>query len=278
VEGLRERGYIEGQNLVIERRYTEGQDERAPSLAAELVSLKPDLIVAHGTAQVRAVKQATSEIPIVMVGVVDPVGRGLVATLAHPGGNVTGLADTVGLEILGKRLQLLKEAVPKVSSVALLYYSGAQPNPLFKESYQAAARALDVTYQLYGVRDPEEFEGAFTAMTKARAEALQVDPHPFWMGHVQRIVDLAAKSRLPAMYPGREFVEAGGLMAYQSNRPDIFRRIGFYADKIFKGANPGDLPVEQPTKFDLVINLKAAKALGLTIPQSLLSRADEVIR
>ena len=276
VEGLRERGYIEGQNLVIEFRYTEGQDERAPSLAAELVSLKPDLIVAHGTAQVRAVKQATGTIPIVMVGVIDPVGRGLVASLAHPGGNVTGLSDTAGLEIAGKRLQLLKEAVPKVSRVAVLYYSGVSLTPL-REPFQAAARALDVTYELYGVRDPEEFEGAFTAMTKERAEALQVGPHPFWTGHVQRIVDLAAKSRLPAMYPGREFVEAGGLMAYQSNRPDIFRRIGFYVDKIFKGANPGDLPVEQPTRFELIINLKTAKALGLSIPPSLLMRAEEVI-
>jgi putative tryptophan/tyrosine transport system substrate-binding protein len=278
VEGLRERGYLEGQNLVIESRYTEGQDERASALAAELVSLKVDLIVAAGTAQVRAAKQATSEIPIVMVSVMDPVRRGLVASLAHPGGNVTGLTDTAGVEIPGKRLQLLKEAVPKASRVAVLYHSGGQPEPSnLWEPFQAAARALDVTPQFYEVRDPEEFEGAFTAMTKARADALQVAPHPFVWSHAERIVDLAAKSRLPAIYPFRVAVEAGGLMAYATNEPDIFRRIGSYVNKIFKGANPGDLPVEQPTRFELIINLKTAKALGLSIPPSLLMRAEEVI-
>jgi putative ABC transport system substrate-binding protein len=207
-----------------------------------------------------------------------PVQRGLVAGLAHPGGNVTGLTETAGLEIGGKRLQLLKEAVPKVSRVAVLYYSGGQPEPRLWEPFQAAARALDVTYQFYGVKEPEELEGAFTAITKAREEALLVSPHPFTGTHAGRIAELAAKSRLPAMYPFRVAVEAGGLMAYETNQPAIFRRIGFYVDKILKGANPGDLPVEQPTKFELVINLKTAKALGLTIPQSLLGRADEVIQ
>jgi putative ABC transport system substrate-binding protein len=277
VEGLRERGYIEGENLVIERRYTEGQEERAPSVAAELVSLKPDLIIAQGTAQVRAAKQATSTIPIVMLGVIDPVRRGLVASLAQPGGNVTGLTETVGMEILGKRLQLLKEAVPKVSRVAVLYYSGGQPDPLFKSAMEAAARALDVTLQPYGVEKPEELEGAFAAMTKARERALFVDPHPFIGARTGRIVDLAAQSRLPAMYPYRGAVEVGGLMAYDVNGSALYRRIGFYVDKILHGANPGDLPVEQPTKFDLIINLKTANALGLTIPRSLLIRADEVI-
>ena len=238
VEGLRERGYIEGQNLVIERRYTEGQDERAPALAAELVSLKVDLIVASATAQVRAAEQATSTIPIVMVGVMDPVGRGLVASLAHPGGNVTGLTYTAGMEITGKRLQLLKEAVPKLSRVAVLSYSGGQPEPAsLWEPFQAAARALNVTYQLYGVRNPEELEGAFAAITKARPDVLQVAPHHFTWTHAGRIVDFAAKSRLPAMYPFREAVELGGLMAYEANQADIFRRIGFYVDKIFNGAN-----------------------------------------
>ena len=277
VEGLRERGYIEGQNFCIEQRYTEGKDERAPSLAAELVSLKPDLIVAYGTAQVRAVKQVTSTIPIVMVGVIDPVRRGLVASLAHPGGNVTGLTATVGMEVLGKRLQLLKEAVPKVSRVAVLYYSGGESGGA-ASVMEEAARALDVTLQHYGVRDPEELESVFAAMAKARLDALLVDPHPFIARHPGRIAALAAQSRLPAVYPFREAVETGGLMGYEASQPAIYRRLGFYVDQILKGANPGDLAVEQPTKFELIINLKTAKTLGLTIPEPLLIRADEVIR
>jgi len=278
VEGLRERGYIRGQNLLLECRYTEGREERAPALAAELVSLRPDLIVAVNTAQVRAVKQATSAIPIVMVGVLDPVGKGLVASLARPGGNVTGPTDDTGDEIAGKCLQLLKEAVPKVSRVAVLGYLFDPPEPRFRTEPQAAAQALDVTLQFYRVRDPEKLEGAFTAMTQARAQALLVLPHPFMITHRRRIVDLAAKSRLPAMYPFRGFVQAGGFLSYGANQPDIWRRVGLYVDKIFKGAKPGDLPVEQPTKFDLIINLKTAKALGLTIPPSVLMRADQVIQ
>jgi putative ABC transport system substrate-binding protein len=277
VEGLREHGYIRGQNLVIECRYTEGRAERAPAFAAELVSLKPDLLVVNSTANVRAAKQATSTIPIVMVGVIDPVRRGLVASLAQPGGNVTGLTDTF-IEMEGKRLQLLKEAVPTVSRVAVLSHpSGGPPEPVFQRERETAAQPLGVTLQVYDVRDPADFEGAFAAMTKARAEALSVAADPFWGSHRQRIIELAAQSRLPAMYPDRDFVPAGGLLAYDVNRPDIFRRVGLYVDKIFKGANPGDLPVEQPTKFDLLINLKTAKALGLTIPPSLLMRADQVI-
>jgi putative tryptophan/tyrosine transport system substrate-binding protein len=276
-EGLRERGYIEGQNLVIESRYTEGRDERAPALAAELVSLKPDLIVANGTAQVQAVKQASSAIPIVMVGVVDPVRRGLVASLAHPGGNVTGLTNSAGPEIAGKYLQLLKEAVPRVSRVAVLAYSGGPPNLGYRREIEAASRALELRLQSYRVRNPGELVGVFTAMTKARAEALLVLPHPLFL-NARQVIHLAAKSRLPAMYPFKDAVEAGGLMAYETSQPDSFRRIGFYVDKILKGAKPADLPVEQPTKFDLIINLKAAKALGLTLPQSLLNRADEVIQ
>jgi putative ABC transport system substrate-binding protein len=279
VEGLRERGYVEGQNLVFERRYTDGQDKRAPSLAAELVSLKVDLIVAQGTAQVRAAKQTTSEIPIVMVGVIEPVRRRLVASLAHPGGNVTGLTETVGVKIVGKCLQLLKEAVPKASRVAVLGYSGAASDRvIFQSEMEAAARALDVSLQLYEVGAPEGFEGAFTAMTKGQADALLVRPHFLFATHAERIVGLAAKNRLPAIYPFRGAVEAGGLMSYAVNEPDVFRRIGFYVDKILKGAKPDDLPVEQPTKFELLINLKTAKGLGLTISHSLLGRADEVIR
>jgi ABC-type uncharacterized transport system substrate-binding protein len=276
-EGLREHGYIEGQNLVIECRWTEGREERAPALAAELVSLKLDLIVAMGTLQVLAAKQATSTIPIVMVGVVNPVGRGLVASLAHPGGNVTGLTDML-IEMEGKRLQLLKEAVPKASRVAVLSYLTGAPRSGFRKEEEAAARALGVTLQFHEVRGLEEFPNAFTAMTKARAEALLVVPDPFFHEHAQRIVELAAQSRLPAIYPYRGAAQAGGLLAYDVNRPDIFRRLGFYVDKILKGAKPADLPVEQPTKFELIINLKTAKALGLTIPQSLLIRADEVIQ
>ena len=212
VEGLRERGYIEGQNLVIERRYTEGQDERAASLAAELVSLKPDLIIVQGTAQVRAVKQLTSTIPIVMVDVIEPVRRGLVASLAHPGGNVTGLAD-IPIEMEGKRLQLLKEAVPKASRVAVLRYPPSDPNPrgIFRSEVEAAARALDVTLEFYTVGNPEEFAGAFAAIKKARAQALFVQPSLLFWNNADRIVALAAQSRLPAVYPFRAAVEAGPL-------------------------------------------------------------------
>ncbi len=277
VEGLRERGYVPGQNLVIECRWTEAREERALALAADLVSLKPDLLAVYGTVQVRAAKQATSEIPILMVGVIDPVRRGLVASLAQPGGNVTGLTHTAGVEIVGKYLQLLKEAFPKVSRVAVLGYSGSQPEPIFQRERDATAQALGMTLQSYGVRSPEESAGAIASMTKAGVEGIVMEPNPFWEAHRQRVVDLIAQSRLPAVYPWREFVQAGGLMSYDVNRSDVVRRLGGYVDKIFKGAKPGDLPVQQPAKFDLVINLKTAKALGLTIPQSLLIRAEEVI-
>ncbi len=281
VAGLRERGYIPGQNLVIECRFTEGREERAPALAAELVNLKVDLLLVNGTTQVRAAKQATSTLPIVMSGVMDPVRRGLVASLAHPGGNVTGLTDEPGLEILGKYLQLLKEAVPTVSRVAALHHSGLSPEPTWPtwlKLIEAEARVLNVTVQFYAVRAPKELEGAFTAMTKARAGALFVVPHPFFDDQEQRLVDLAAQSRLPVMYSDRHYVDAGGLMAYGVNEPAIRRRLGLYVDRILKGAKPGDLPVEQPTTFELIINLKTAKALGLTIPPTLLIQAEEVIR
>ncbi len=277
-EGLRERGYIEDQNLVIEHRWTGGQIERSPSLAVELVSLKVDLIVAVGTPTALAAKQATSAIPIVMVYVVDPVEAGIVDSLARPGGNVTGVAFAVGPEIVGKHLELLKEAIPKVSRVAVLSNPAHPLDAGYRREAQAAAGVLRVTLQFYEVRDPNELEGAFTAMTKARAGALLVLPHPFTFANARRIADLAAKSRLPAVFAFRESVEAGGLMAYAANAPDMFRRAATYVDKILKGAKPGDLPIEQPTKFELVINLKTAKALGLKIPQSLLTRADEVIQ
>ena len=282
VEGLRERGYVQGQNLVIDCRYTEGRDERAPAFAAELVNLKVDLIAAASTNQVRAAKQATSTIPIVMHGVIDPVRRGLVASLAHPGGNVTGLADDAGLEFLGKYLELLKEAVPTASRVATLRYWGVSREPattdLWWNILETEARALGVTLQSYPVRDPEELEAVFSAMTKARAEALLVVPAPLFGVHAQRIVDLAARSRLPGMYQDRQHVEAGGLMAYAVDELEIARRLAAYVDRILKGAKPGDLPVEQPTKFTLFLNLKTAKSLGLTIPPTLLIQAEEVIR
>ena len=277
MEGLREYGYLPGQNLLIECRWARGEAERGRALAAELVSLKPDLIVVASGVHTHAVKQATSTLPIVMVAVTDPVGQGLVVSLARPGGNVTGPVDTVGIEYRGKQLQLLKEAAPTVSRVAVLRYSGAGGSPGFGREFEAAARALDLTLQLYGVRAPEELHDAFAAMTTARAEALFVEDQGFLEFHGQRIVDLAAQSRLPAVYSWRDLVRAGGLMSYGVDYPAIWRRVGFYVDKIFKGAKPGDLPVEQPTKFELIINLKTAKALGLTIPQSLLLRADEVI-
>jgi putative ABC transport system substrate-binding protein len=277
-EGLREHGYIEGQNLVIERRWTAGRLDRSPSLAGELVSLKVDLIVTVGSPNALAAKQATSAIPIVMVYVIGAVEGGLVDSLARPGGNVTGLTFVAGLEIVGKHLELLKEAVPKLSRVAVLSTSGNPLNASYFRDTQAAARALGVTCQFYEVRAPEEFEGAFTAMTKARADGLLVLPYPFTFVHARRIADLAAKSRLPGMFAFRESVEAGGLMAYAANAPDMFRRAATYVDKILKGAKPADLPVELPTKFELVINLKTAKALGLKIPQSHLIRADEVIQ
>jgi len=278
VAGLREHGYIPGQNLVIECRWTEGRAERAPGFAKELVGLNPDLIVATNTYSVRALKQVTSTLPIVMTGVINPVERGLVASLARPGGTVTGLTDAP-MEMEGKRLQLLKEAIPTATRVAVLSHpgGGGQPETLFPREREATARALGVTLQGYDVRDPREFESAFAAMTKARAEALFVAADPFWYPQRHRIIELASQGRLPAIYQNRDFVTAGGFMAYEVNQSAILRRVGSYVDRIFKGANPGDLPVERPTKFDLVINLKTAKALGITIPQSLLMRADEVV-
>lgn len=278
LEGLRERGYVYGQNLVIECRWTEGREERAPALAAELVSLKVDLLLAFSAASVRAAKQATTTIPIVMVGVLDPAGRGLVASLARPGGNVTGVADDAGREIAGKYLQLIKEAVPQVSRVAVLGYANDPPETIFRPHLEAAARALNITLLVHELREPERLEGAFAAMNKERAEALVVMQHPFMWTYKQRIVDLVAQGRLPAVYPERDFVKAGGLLSYGVDLLAVRRRVGFYVDKILKGARPADLPVEQPTKFELIINLGTAKTLGLTIPQSVLLRADEVIQ
>ncbi len=276
-QGLRELGYVEGQSVVIEFRSAEGRLERLPDLAAELVRLKVDLIVAAGGPSVHAAKQATGTIPIVFPVHPDPVEAGLVASLARPGGNITGLSN-LAPELGGKRLQLLKEVAPRISRVAILW-NAATPSylPIVRET-EAAAQTLGVRLQVLEVRGPTEFEGAFGAATKGRAGALIVVEDPLTFTQRKRLVDFAAKRRLPAMYGFREFVDAGGLMAYGASLPDLYRRAATYVDKILKGAKPADLPVEQPTRFELVINLKTAKALGLTFPQSVLVRADQVIQ
>ena len=280
-QGLRDLGYVEGRNVVFEYRDAEGKAERLPALAAELVALKVDVIVAGGRPQVLAAKQATRTLPIVFTGVGGPVSMGLVTSLARPGGNVTGLTLTTGPELVGKWLELLKQAVTGVSRVAVLWQPGAFDERTEKDILKAAevaTRALGVRPQFVEARGPDDFDRAFSEMTRARAGALTVLPTAMFFNERRRLVDLAAKNRLPAVYASREFVDAGGLMSYGANFADLHRRAATYVDKILKGAKPGDLPVEQPTKFELVINLKTAKALGLTIPQSVLARADEVIQ
>jgi len=278
-QGLRELGWVEGQNIVIEYRFSEGRLDRLPELAAELVRLKVDIIVAVATQGVTAAKNATETIPIVMIsGGADPVGLGLIASLARPGGNVTGLSFSVGPEIIGKGLELLKETVPKVRRVAILSNPASPVQPLFIREVQAAARSLGVQLQLLEARGPNEFDGAFAAMAKERVGALLVVADGVFVLHRTRLADLAARSRLPAAYGIRENVEAGGLMSYGPSTRDLFWRSATFVDKILKGTKPADIPVEQPTRFELVINLKTAKALGLTIPQSVLIRADEVIQ
>jgi putative tryptophan/tyrosine transport system substrate-binding protein len=276
-QGLRDLGYVEGQNLLIEYRWGEGKVERLPDLAAELVDLKVDLIVVAGTQAVQAAKHATTTIPIVMPGSSDPVGTGLVASLARPGGNITGLT-TIAPELSGKRLELLKEAVPGLSRVAVLWQGGHEGALLSMQETEAAGRSLGVPLQSLEVREPHEFERAFAAATRGGAEALIVLSSAFFAAEGRRIVELVTQSRLPSMFWRREFVEAGGLLSYGPSLPDLFRRAATYVDKIFKGAKPAELPVEQPTTFELVINLKTAQALGLTIPPTLLFQADEVLR
>jgi putative ABC transport system substrate-binding protein len=279
-QGLRDLGYVEGRNVVIEYRDAEGKPERLPALAAELVALKVDVILAAGETHALAAKQATKTIPIVFAVAADPVASGLVTSLARPGGNVTGLS-VLAPELVGKCLEQLKQAVPGVSRVAVLWQPGGHGERTDKDmrkEAEVAARALGVRLQLVEARGPADLDRAFSDMTKARAGALTVLPSAMLFTERRRLADLAARNRLPAVYPAREYVDAGGLMAYGANVADLFRRAATYVDKILKGAKPPDLPVEQPTKFELVINLKTAKALGLTIPQSLLQRADEVIQ
>jgi len=279
-QGLRELGYVEGRNLVIEYRDAEGKLERFPTLAAELVALKVDVIVASGTLAALAAKQATRTLPIVFSPAADPVASGLVTSLARPGGNVTGLSLLYS-ELIGKWLEQLKQAIPGVSRVAVLWQPGAFGERTEKDNLkraEVAARALGLQLQFVEARGPENFDRAFSEMTRARAGALTVLSSNMFVSERRRLVDLAAKNKMPTVYPLRDFVDAGGLMAYGPNGADLFRRAATYVDKILKGTKPGDLPVEQPTKFELVINLKTAKTLGLTIPPSLLQRADEVIQ
>jgi putative ABC transport system substrate-binding protein len=277
---LRELGYIEGQNIAFEYRYVEGKHERDPELAAELVGLKVDVIVvAGGAVVIRAAKNATKTIPIVMAGRgVDPVEAGLVDSLARPGGNVTGLTN-LGPELGGKRLELLKEAVPKVARVAVLYDPASTSSVLsVKEVLPVSARALKLTLQPWEIRAADGFEKVFATLNKQRPDGLYVLGGPLMNANQKRTVGFALKSRLPSMYYNREGVVAGGLMYYGADEADIYRRVAYYVDKILKGAKPADLPVEQPTKFELVINLKTAKQIGVTIPPNVLARADRVIR
>ena len=274
---LRELGWMEGQNIVMEGRWADRQFERLPALATELVQLKVDLIVAAATFETIAAKQATRTIPIVMVNPVEVVATGLVTSLAHPGANVTGMTMMM-TDLNAKRLELLKETVPRSSRIAALLCKDLQSPGYGWEGIQDTARTLSVQLQRLEAREPDDYEGAFAAASSERAEAMFVLHCYFHVFNRQRIVDLAAKYRLPAIYGMGPWVRAGGLMSYGPNEADVGRRIATYVDKILKGAKPGDLPVEQPTKFDLVINLKTAQALGLTIPPTLLMLADEVIR
>jgi putative ABC transport system substrate-binding protein len=276
-QGLRELGYVEGKNIVIERRHAEGKLDRLPELAAELVRLNVDVLVTSGPTATRPAKGATSTIPIVMTFDDDPVGSGFVASLARPGGNITGLS-TLAPEISGKQLELLKEIVPRLSRVAVFGTSTRQGTAQALKELELAAGAFAVKLQYLDIEDPKDTETAFRAASKGRADALLVLQSPVFNSQRAQIADLAQKSRLPAAYPRREFVEDGGLMSYGASISDLDRRAATYVDKILKGAKPADLPVEQPIKFEFVINLKAAKQIGLTVPPNVLARADRVIK
>jgi putative tryptophan/tyrosine transport system substrate-binding protein len=276
-QGLRELGYLEGQTIAIEYRFADGRPERLPALAAELVSLKVDVIVTAGPPAPQVAKQATSTIPIVFTVAGDPVGEGLVASIARPGGNVTGMAS-IAAEVVGKQLELLKEVLPKLSRVAVLQDPNHPGHPLMLQQLEGPARALGVQLHVVQAGSPAQIDAAFAAMRNQQVGGVLVLRDSFFNAQRNQIAALAAKSRLPAVYGFSEHAEAGGLMTYGANVTIMYRRAATYVDKILKGAKPADLPVEQPTKFELVINLKTAKALGLTIPQSLLQRADEIIQ
>ena len=274
---LRALGYVEGKNIAFEYRRFDNKLDRLPALADELVHLKVDVLFTPGINEALAAKNTTRTIPIVFSTTADPVAAGLVDSLARPGGNITGLS-TLAAEVSGKRLELLKEIIPKLSRVAVLGISTRPGNAQSLKEVELAAGAFTVQVQYLDVLDVKEIETAFRAATKARAEAVLVLQSPFFNSQRKQIIDIAIKSQLPAIYPQTEYTEAGGLMYYGANTPDLFRRAGTYVDKILKGAKPADLPVEQPTKFEFIINLKAAKQIGLTIPPNVLARADRVIK
>ena len=277
-QGLRELGYVEGKNIVIEYRSADGKFDRLPSLAAELVNLKVDIIVSAGASPTRAAKEATNAIPIVLTNESDPVGTGFVASLARPGGHITGLS-TLAPELNGKRLELLKEIIPRLSRLAIFRTSTQPGNAQALKEIELAGGAFKVQLQYQDVLSPKDIEPAFQAAAKGRAEAvLMMVSNPIVSAHLKQVVGLAVKSRLPAIYYAAESVEAGGLMSYGVSVTDLDRRAATYVDKILKGRKPADLPVEQPTKFEFVMNLKAAKQIGLTIPPNVLVRADRVIR
>ena len=276
-QGLRDLGYVEGQNIVIEYRHAADKADRLPDLATELVGLKVDVIVAAGSQAVRAAQRATRSIPIVMTSSSDPVGTKFIASLAQPGGNITGLS-LLSPELSGKRLELLKEVVPKLSRVAVLWNPDDPPAALSLRETEAVARGLALKLQILETRGPNDFESAFQAATKGRAGAVSLLPAPIMNNYAGRVADFARKRRLPTISFANEFPDAGGLMSYGANLTDLYRRAAWYVDRILKGAKPADLPVEQPMKFEFVINLKAAKQIGLTVPPGVLYRADRVIR
>jgi putative ABC transport system substrate-binding protein len=279
-QGLHDLGYSEGRNVVIEVRDAKRRLERLPALAAELLALDVDVIVAPAVVAAQAAHRATKTVPIVFAGVADPVADGLVASLARPGGNVTGLSN-LSPELGGKRLELLRQAVPAISRVAILWQPGSGMEHTDRDTLrqaEAAARALGLKLQVIEARNPVDLDKAFSAMAMERSDALSVFGTPMFFVERVRLVQMAARSRLPTVFSSRQFVDAGGLMSYGANLDDLIRRSATYVEKILKGANPANLPVEQPTKFELVVNLKAAHALGIAIPESLLWRADEVVR
>jgi putative tryptophan/tyrosine transport system substrate-binding protein len=276
-QGLRDLGYVEGKNIVIEYRWAEGKSERLPDLAADLVRLKVDIIVTAGPTATRPAREATSTIPIVMAFDNDPVGSGFVASLARPGGNITGLS-AVFPELSGKRLELLKEVIPKLSRIAAFGTSNQPGTDQTLRETERAAAVLGVQLQFLDIRDPKDVETVFQAARKGRADAILVLSSPVIFSRRTQIAALAVKNRLPVIFPQNEFVEDGGLMSYAPNYADLFRRAATYVDKILKGAKPSELPVEQPTKFEFIMNLKAAKQIGLTIPPNVLARADRVIK
>ena len=275
-EGLRERGYIEGRDLIVEYRWAEGQYERFPALVQELIVLKVDVIVTAGTPAALAVKRATTRIPVVMLAVGDPVGSGLVASLGHPGGNLTGLV-AIAPDLEGKRLELLKEIVPRLSAVAFLTNPTNRLHVTSEKQVREAARALHLKVEFFPVRTEAEFDRAFQAIAAWRPGALVMLADRVFLHNRARIVEFTERSRLPAVYAYSELVEAGGLMSFGPSYPGMHRRAAYYVDRILKGTRPADLPMEQPSKFELIVNLKAARSLGLTIPQPVLLRADQVL-